>query len=71
MRRATRIVLMTGGGLTEGEIDLCGAKGIPILFKPFLAHDVISLIKAPVVRQMAAGAASASSAESKSTADPV
>lgn len=67
----TKIVLMTGGGLTEDELNLCCDRGIPILFKPFLANEVINLIKTPTGKQMAAGAGSSAIAESKTAADPV
>jgi CheY-like chemotaxis protein len=67
---ATRVVLMTGGGLTEDEMNLCYQRGIPILFKPFLASEVINLLKAPVAKQVAA-VASGSIAESKMASDPI
>lgn len=65
---ATRLMLMTGGGLTEDELHICGEHGIPILFKPFLANEVINLIKAPSHR---ARAAMAGAVESGTSADPV
>jgi len=68
---ATRLVLMTGGGLGEGERKICCDQAIPILFKPFLANEVINLIKASSGRQMAAGAGTTSMFESKGAADPV
>lgn len=68
---ATRLVLMTGGGLGADELNICCDQAIPILFKPFLANEVINLIKAPSGRQMAAVAGTALISESRSTADPV
>jgi ActR/RegA family two-component response regulator/energy-coupling factor transporter ATP-binding protein EcfA2 len=68
---ATRLVLMTGGGLVEDELNTCCERGIPILFKPFLANEVINLIRTPAGRQMVAVAGSTLAAESTTTADPV
>jgi ActR/RegA family two-component response regulator len=68
---ATKLVLMTGGGLVEDELNTCCERGIPILFKPFLANEVINLIRTPVGRQMAAVVGSTMAAESTTTADPV
>jgi len=66
---ATKIVLMTGGGLTDDELNICRDDGIPILFKPFLASDVINLIKAPS-HQPRAAIATAGALESGVSADP-
>ncbi len=66
---ATRIVIMTGGGLSVDELTICAERNIPILFKPFLAHDVLNLIRGPYRRTLAAGAGSINSAESKVRAD--
>ena len=41
---ASQIILMTGGGLSDSEVALCIQRDIPILFKPFLAHEVLNLI---------------------------
>jgi len=68
---ATRVVLMTGGGLTEDELNTCCQREIPILFKPFLANEVINLIRTSSGRQMAAVASSNFIAESKIAADPI
>jgi DNA-binding NtrC family response regulator len=41
----TQIIMMTGGGLTEEELFICNEHNFPILFKPFLACDVLNLIR--------------------------
>jgi DNA-binding response OmpR family regulator len=58
----TKIVIMTGGGLSDEELAVCLDRNFPILFKPFLAHDVLNLIRGPYRRSFAAGASSNSSA---------
>src|SRR5712692_1203801 len=37
----TRIVIMTGGGLSDDELTICAERNFPILFKPFLAQEVL------------------------------
>lgn len=58
----TKIVIMTGGGLSDEELAVCLDRNFPILFKPFLAHDVLNLIRGPYRRSFAAGAGLNSSA---------
>ena len=41
---SSQIILMTGGGLSDAEVALCMERDIPILFKPFLAHEVLNLV---------------------------
>ena len=65
----TQIVIMTGGGLSDDELTICAARGFPILFKPFLAHDVLNLISGPYRRTLAAGAGSINNAGSRIRAD--
>jgi CheY-like chemotaxis protein len=67
----TQIVIMTGGGLSEEELAICGERGIPTLFKPFLASEVLQLIRRPSQRRSAAAAGSAFFAEATGGADPV
>jgi DNA-binding response OmpR family regulator len=62
---ATKIVIMTGGGLSDDEVAVCTERNFPILFKPFLAHDVLNLIRGPYRKTFAAGAGSINTAESK------
>jgi ATP-dependent protease Clp ATPase subunit len=54
----TKVVIMTGGGLSDGELAVCVERNFPILFKPFLAQDVLSLIRGSYRRSFAAGAGS-------------
>lgn len=67
---ATQIVLMTGGGLSENELAICRERGIPTLFKPFLASEVLQLIRGPYQRRSAVAAGSAVFAEAAGS-DPV
>jgi ActR/RegA family two-component response regulator len=62
---ATKIIIMTGGGLSDGELTLCAERNFPILFKPFLAQDILNFIRGAYRRTFAAGAGSISTAESK------
>ncbi len=41
----THIVLMTGGGFSDDLQTACAERDFPILFKPFLAQDVLNLIR--------------------------
>jgi ActR/RegA family two-component response regulator/energy-coupling factor transporter ATP-binding protein EcfA2 len=59
----TQVVLMTGGGLSEQELAVCRERNIPTLFKPFLANEVLNLIRRPYARRSAAGAGSVVFAE--------
>jgi ATP-dependent protease Clp ATPase subunit/ActR/RegA family two-component response regulator len=67
---APQIVVMTGGGLSAEELVICRDRDIPILFKPFLATEVLNLIRRPSARRSAAAAGSAAFAESAQAADP-
>ena len=67
---APQIVVMTGGGLSAEELVICRDRDIPILFKPFLATEVLNLIRRPSGRRSAAAAGSAAFAESAVPADP-
>jgi len=62
---------MTGGGLSDRELTLCAERNFPILFKPFLAQDILNFIRGYYRRTLAAGAGSIRTAESKIRADPV
>ena len=64
-----RIVIMTGGGLSDDELTICADRKFPILFKPFLAHDVLNLIRGSFRRTFAATAGSINSAEQGIRAD--
>ena len=46
----TQIVIMTGGGLSTEEQALCEKRGYPILYKPFLAEDVLKTLQGRLLR---------------------
>ena len=50
-----RVVVMTGGGLSAEEIAICEQHDFPVLRKPFLSLDLISLVRASLLRASAAG----------------
>jgi ATP-dependent Clp protease ATP-binding subunit ClpA/CheY-like chemotaxis protein len=50
-----RIVLMTGAELSADEVAVCERQDFPVLRKPFLVRDAVSLVKASVLRSNAAG----------------
>ena len=56
----TQIIIMTGGGLSEEELRLCRQRDVPILFKPFVAGEVLSLLKSRYKRRVGAGMVGAS-----------
>lgn len=39
------VIMMTGGGLTEEGLTICDAADVPILYKPFLAREVLNVIR--------------------------
>ncbi len=61
---ATKIIIMTGGGLSDGELALCAERNFPILFKPFLAQDVLNFVRGSYQRTFAAGLGPISTADS-------
>jgi len=67
----TRIIIMTGGGLSDVELTICAEQDFPVLFKPFLAHDVLNLISGPYCRTLAAGVGSINNAGLSIQADSV
>jgi DNA-binding response OmpR family regulator len=60
----TKVVMMTGGALSEDELVICGERNIPILLKPFLAQDILNLMRGTGPRSFAAAAGAKKSAES-------
>jgi ATP-dependent Clp protease ATP-binding subunit ClpA/CheY-like chemotaxis protein len=46
----TQIILMTGGGLSSEEQSLCERREYPILYKPFLAEEVLKVVQGRVLR---------------------
>jgi two-component system OmpR family response regulator len=51
---ALQVILMTGTELSAEETDECERHDIPVLRKPFLGQDAISLIQARLVHARAA-----------------
>ncbi|HEY0763238.1 MAG TPA: AAA family ATPase [Pyrinomonadaceae bacterium] len=49
-----QIIMMTGGGLTEEGLMICEAADVPVLYKPFLASEVLNLIRGRVSQTRAA-----------------
>jgi CheY-like chemotaxis protein len=43
--RQSQIIMMTGGGLSNEGVAICEASNVPVLYKPFLACDVLNLIQ--------------------------
>jgi ATP-dependent Clp protease ATP-binding subunit ClpA len=41
----TEIIMMTGGGFSDEEQLICVQRNFPILYKPFLAQDVLNLVR--------------------------
>jgi len=52
----THIILMTGGGFSD-ELLAWEERDLPVLYKPFLAQDVINLVRGRIIKSIAAGAA--------------
>jgi CheY-like chemotaxis protein len=50
----TQIILMTGGGFSDEERKICEDHDFPILYKPFLAQDVLNLARGRFGRAVAA-----------------
>jgi DNA-binding response OmpR family regulator len=59
----TQIIMMTGGGLSDEELDLCRENDLPILFKPFIAMELVSLIKNRQRRPISVAAGAQGSAQ--------
>jgi DNA-binding response OmpR family regulator len=45
----TQIIMMTGGGLSQEERELCEKFGFPILYKPFLTEEVLGFLRGRLV----------------------
>jgi CheY-like chemotaxis protein len=50
MSPRTQLIIMTGGQLLTEEETICNKRGIPVLRKPFLANDVLNLIRSRMSR---------------------
>jgi len=46
----TQLIIMTGAQLSAEEETICQNRDIPILRKPFLANDILNLIRARMIR---------------------
>jgi len=53
----THIILMTGGGFSDELQTVCEEHDFPVLYKPFLAQDVLSLVRRRFSKVSAATAA--------------
>jgi CheY-like chemotaxis protein len=49
----TQVIIMTGGVLSPEEETICQERDIPILRKPFLASDILDLIRTRLFRHFA------------------
>jgi CheY-like chemotaxis protein len=61
----TNIIIMTGGSLSDVELTVCAERELKVLFKPFLANDVLSLVKGHLSRTLGAGVGANTWAKSK------
>jgi ATP-dependent Clp protease ATP-binding subunit ClpA len=52
----THIVLMTGGGFSDDLMGLCQRQDFPVLYKPFLAQDVLNLVRGRFIQANKAAA---------------
>lgn len=55
----TQVVIMTGGILSPEEATVCQERDIPVLRKPFLASDVLNLIRSRLVHSIIPASAGA------------
>ena len=54
----THIILMTGGGFSDDLLAIWEERSLPVLYKPFLAQDVINLVRGRISKASAAAAVS-------------
>ena len=52
----THIILMTGGGFSDDLQVLWEGRDLPVLYKPFLAQDVVNLVRGRISKASAAAA---------------
>jgi ATP-dependent Clp protease ATP-binding subunit ClpA/ActR/RegA family two-component response regulator len=52
----THIILMTGGGFSDELQAVWKERDLPVLYKPFLAHDVVNLVRGRISKATAAAA---------------
>ncbi|MBC8031557.1 MAG: AAA family ATPase [Pyrinomonadaceae bacterium] len=53
----THIILMTGGGFPDELQSVWDGQGLPVLYKPFLAQDVLNLVRGRISKAAATAAA--------------
>jgi CheY-like chemotaxis protein len=53
----THIILMTGGGFSDELQVVCKERNFPVLYKPFLAQDVLNLVRGRMKNANSAAAA--------------
>lgn len=52
----THIILMTGGGFSNELQAVCEERNLPVLYKPFLAQDVLNLVRGRISKARTAAA---------------
>jgi DNA-binding NtrC family response regulator len=52
----THIILMTGGGFSDELQAVWKERDLPVLYKPFLAHDVVNLVRGRISKATTAAA---------------
>jgi CheY-like chemotaxis protein len=55
---STHVILMTGGGFPDELQAVWEERGLPVLYKPFLAQDVLNLVRGRISKARAAAAVS-------------
>ena len=53
----THVILMTGGGFPDDLQAVWEERGLPVLYKPFLAQDVLNLVRGRISKATSAAAA--------------
>ena len=59
----THVLIMTGGMLSPEEETICQERDIPVLRKPFLASDLLYLIRSRLLQNVIPAAASVAQGE--------
>jgi DNA-binding response OmpR family regulator len=59
----TQVIIMTGGMLSPEEAIICQERDIPVLRKPFLASDLLHLIRSRLLQNVIPTAANAAQGE--------
>ena len=45
LHQPPQVIVLTGGGLSDEGLMICAAANVPVLYKPFLASEILSLIR--------------------------